>query len=354
MFLTNNSAPGNETYRQRWQTLKIMNMNRIKALVLITISFFGINCYSQPSIIFDTDFGGDADDLGALVMLNHFVNRKECNLLAVMINISEEYTVSAVDAVNTFYGNPDIPIGVRKDEKWFLEWYYSKPLAEAFEYTETFESATDATLLYRKILSESEDNSVVIVTVGTLINILNLLESKADSISPSTGKELVEMKVKEFVTMGGRYPESKNEWNFDGNMPGVTKKVIQNITVPIVFSGGELGEKIRTGKVFNKLDKNHPLYIGFMHFSAHAPWINENFRGQILDNATYDQTAVLYAIKNGVGIYWDKIENGICVPDDSGGNKWFEKEGANHSYLKLKMKPEDLANIIDSFMLGEF
>jgi len=329
-------------------------MNRIKTLVFIAISFFCMNCYSQPNIIFDTDFGGDADDLGALVMLNHYVNRKECNLLGVMINTSEEYSVSAVDAVNTFYGNPNIPIGLRKEKKWFLDWYHSKPIAEAFKHDETFESATEATLLYRILLSKSKDKSITIVTVGTLINILNLLESKADSISPLTGKELVELKVKEFVTMGGEFPEGKKEWNFDGNMHGVTKKVIQNITVPIVFSGSELGSKIRTGKVFNKLDKNQPLYVGYMHFSAHAPWVKEKFRGQILDNATYDQTAVLYAVKNEVGIYWDKIENGICVPDDVGGNKWLEKEGANHSYLKLKIKAEDLANIIDSIMIGAF
>ena len=59
---------------------------------------------AQPKIIFDTDFGGDADDLGALVMLHHFMNRGECDLLAVMCWNVEPSAVSAIDAVNRFTG----------------------------------------------------------------------------------------------------------------------------------------------------------------------------------------------------------------------------------------------------------
>lgn len=192
------------------------------------------------------------------------------------------------------------------------------------------------------------------MTVGPLKNIDNLLNSKPDKISPLTGKELFELKVKEVVIMGGQFPQGKKEWNFDGNMPGVTKRVIENIAVPIVFSGYELGGEIHTAKVFNKLDQNHPLYVGYMHFSSHAPWVKENFKGKILENATYDQTAVLYAVRNGVGNYWDKIGNGINVPDEVGGNKWLEKKDSNHTYLKLKMPKEHLAKLIDSIMLGDF
>jgi hypothetical protein len=36
--------------------------------------------FSQVKIIFDTDHGGDADDLGALVMLHNLHNRGECEL----------------------------------------------------------------------------------------------------------------------------------------------------------------------------------------------------------------------------------------------------------------------------------
>ncbi len=322
--------------------------------VSMVIFFYSINTFSQPNLILDTDFGGDADDLGALVMLNHFSNRGECNILAVMTWTTEEYAVPAIDAVNTFYGNAAIPIGVRKTGKYHEKWNYSKPIADVFDHDETYESAAEPTSLYRQILSESDDSSVVIVTVGPLKNIENLLESEGDSIFPLSGKELVELKVKEFVMMGGKFPQGENEWNFDGNMPGVTRRVIENISVPIVFSGYELGSEIHTAEVFNDLNKTHPLYIGFMHFSANAPWMKDNYKGRILDNATYDQTAVLYAVRNGIGAYWDICEKGVCIPDDTGGNKWVKDKNANHSYLILKMQNDTLAKKIEAFMLGEF
>jgi hypothetical protein len=160
--------------------------------------------------------------------------------------------------------------------------------------------------------------------------------------------------VKEFVIMGGQYPEGKKEWNFDGNMPGITRYVIQNIDVPITFSGFELGVNIKTGEVFNQIDKNTPLYVGFKYFSEHAAWMKQHYKGQILNNSTYDQTAVLYAVRNGLGIYWDRSENGVCLPDEVGGNKWQENRDGKHSFLKLKMSNNEMAQLIESLMLGNF
>ncbi len=312
-----------------------------------------LNLYSQKKIIFDTDFGGDADDLGALAMLHHFVDKGECNLLGVVCWSTEKYAVSAIDAVNRFYKHPNIPIGTRKDSIVYTDWNYSKPIANRFPNKINQENAPDAVLLYRKLLSESADKSIIIIAVGPLKNIENLLKSKSDSISSLNGKELIERKVKEFVIMGGKYPEGVSEWNFNGGMPGVTKYVISNLSVPITFSGYEIGLIIKTGEVFNNLNHNTPLYVGFMHFSENAWWVKKNFNGKILDNATYDQTAVLYAIRNGLGIYWDK-EFGVCIPDEKGGNKWLKADTSNQSYLKLKMDKEELAKIIESMMLGEF
>lgn len=310
--------------------------------------------YSQVNIIFDTDFGGDADDLGALVMLHHFMDRKECEVLGIMSWSTEEYVIPAIDAVNRYCGHPHIPLGVRKDSTHINNANYSRPIAERFPHVQSFESVPDATGLYRQILAESEDQSLVIVTVGPLKNIQNLLESGADAYSPLNGIELVEEKVKEFVMMGGRFPEGPWEWNFSGNMPGVTRAVLDQLTVPTTFTGFELGVKIKTGEVFNQIDPNTPLYVGFAYFSEHAPWMKGAYKGKILDNSTFDQTAVLYAVRGGVGSYWDRIEGGYCLADDQGGNTWIEKKESNHSYLKLRMDPEEMATLIESIMLDQF
>jgi inosine-uridine nucleoside N-ribohydrolase len=329
-------------------------MKKYLLLLLATFLLTATNSCAQVKIILDTDFGGDVDDLGALVMLNNFVDKGECNLLAVMCWSTEQYSVSAVDAVNRYYKHPDIPIGTRKDSTHYDSWNYSKTIADKFPHKLSYKEAEDATFLYRKLLAASDDKSIVIVTVGPLMNIQNLIKSGADAISNLNGKELIAKKVKEFVIMGGQFPEGKQEWNFNGNMPGVTQFVLQNITVPITFSGFEVGVVIKTGEVFNQINANTPLYAGFMHFSQNAPWVKENFKGKILDNATYDQTAVLYAVREGLGTYWDKIEDGYCLPDETGGNKWVTGSPTNQSYLKLKMDPEEIALLIESIMLNKF
>ena len=339
-------------------TMRTLIIGRSISIIILLVIIVSITSCSKSvppvKLIFDTDFGGDADDLGALAMLNHFHNKKEVELQAVMCWSLEKYSVSAVDAVNTYYGNPDIPIGLRQGDSNTTPWNHSKVIADNLEHDITFENAPDATDLYRKLLSQNDDKSLTIVTVGPLMNIKKLIDSQPDEYSALNGLELIEAKVKEFVIMGGNFPKSENEWNFDGRMPGVTKYVLEHINVPVTFLGAELGSVLRTGDVFNDLPKNSPLYLGFFHFSKYAPWMKHQFKGEIYNNATFDQTAVLYAIRNGVGKYWHRVNNGICVADSLGGNVWMPKENSNHSYLVLDAPIDEMENKLESFMLGDF
>jgi inosine-uridine nucleoside N-ribohydrolase len=329
-----------------------------KFVFLCVMALFICGCSSverKPSvkIIFDTDIGGDADDLGALAMLHNFKDKGECELLAVMSWANDEHAVSAIDAINRYYKHPDIPIGARKDNIYNDEKKYNYAIANHFEYKLTYKDVPNTTALYRKILSKQKDGDIVLVTVGPLLNIKRLIESKPDSVSNLNGKELLSRKIKLVVVMGGHFPEGKNEWNFSGNMPGVTKFVLENIDVPIVFSGFEIGRAIQTGEVFNNIDKNTPLYVGFLHFCQNAQWM-QPYQGRIVDNSTFDQTAVLYAVRGGVGTYWDMVDNGFCEAQDNGDNRWVEGKKTNHSYLKLKEDPETMAHLIESIMLGNF
>ncbi len=309
---------------------------------------------SQPKIIFDTDIGGDADDLGAIAMLHNYVSRGDCELLAVMCWSDNKYAVPAIDAINRFYLHPNIPIGVRKDGTSTSETNYNQAIANNFEYKLTYNDVPETVDLYRKILSSAADTSITIITVGPLKNIQRLLQSKADKYSPLNGSDLISKKVKEFVIMGGKFPKGNDEWNFNGNMPGVTKYVLNNLKVPVVFSGFELGVQIKTGAIFNEIDPETPLYKGFMYFSEHAPWIKDQFKGKILNNSTFDQTAVLYAVNGGTDVLWEKVTGGYCEADDKGGNRWVKRENSNHSYLKLIEKPKFMEILIEAIMLNRF
>lgn len=308
----------------------------------------------ELKLIFDTDFGGDADDLGALAMLNHFQNKGEIELKAVMCWNLEKYAPSAIDAVNTYYGNPHIPIGRRQGAFHLTDWNHSKVIADQLSHTTTLENVPDATMLYRKILSESTDKSITLITVGPLMNIKLLMDSEPDHYSKLNGMDLMHLKIKELVVMGGNFPESEYEWNFDGNMNGVTKYVLEGVELPITYLGAEIGAAIKTGAIFNELPKDSPLYLGFFHFSKHAPWMNHLFKGQIIDNATFDQTAVLYAVRNGIGSYWHRSTPGVCLADSIGGNSWSPQEDSKHNYLILDKPIIEMEQELEAFMLGDF
>jgi inosine-uridine nucleoside N-ribohydrolase len=204
----------------------------MRNLIVLTFSLFAVfTGTAQVKIIFDTDFGGDADDLGALAMLHNLHNNGECELLGIASWSTGQYVIPAMDAVNRFYGNPEIPMGIRSKNSHFQDWNYNKPIADILPYQLSNNDVPPALDLYRKILSEQKDKSVTVVTVGPLKNIMDLIQSEPDKYSDLNGKELIEKKVKEFVVMGGHFPQGENEWNFNGDMPGVTQFVLENFTV---------------------------------------------------------------------------------------------------------------------------
>ncbi|MEL6531121.1 MAG: nucleoside hydrolase [Pseudomonadota bacterium] len=293
-----------------------------------------------PQIIFDTDFGGDADDLGAIAMLHHYADRDMLDLRAIISWSHEEYAMPALAAVNRYYGRPRLPLAVRKSEIWRTEWNYTKPIADRFPHDrQALQDVLWAVPLYRQILAEASAHEITIVTVGPLANIRDLLESGPDENSPLSGKALVDEKVRCLVVMGGQFPDGRTasgaEWNFDGNMPGVTQAVLENIDRPIIFSGYEVGEALKVGKELNDHPKTTPLYEGYLHFSEYAPWIKDQFRGEILDNSSFDQTAVMFAALPDSDRFWSLSPRGKLRADTGGMATWEPDPDGNHRYLIL-------------------
>ncbi len=67
---------------------------------------------SPPGIILDTDFRSDVDDVGTLALLNALADNGECALLGVMASQTGPWVVGAINAVNTWYGRGEVPIGL--------------------------------------------------------------------------------------------------------------------------------------------------------------------------------------------------------------------------------------------------
>ncbi len=327
------------------------NGSRFTAIGLIVglVGVFPAGCRSTESlsrrqavpIIFDTDIGTDVDDAGALAILHVLANRGEAEILATMSANPNRWCAPAIDVINTYYGRPDLPIGVSKTGPSPEEWYHDSVPNFPHDLT-TSGDAPDAVTLYRKILAAQPDNSVTIVVVGWLTNMAELLNSKPDEYSPLPGRELVHAKVKELVSMGGRWPNSpKDEGEYNFTMDGAAAhKVIRDWPGKIMFTG--LGKDVMTGTRFvPQGPKENPVPAFYRNFFAAY---------KVSERSSWDLIAILYAVR-GFSDCFTAVSDGKCVSQENGNNQWIPGSPSNHAYLVYQMPPTDLATLLEDLLL---
>ncbi|CAA9504621.1 MAG: Inosine-uridine preferring nucleoside hydrolase, partial [uncultured Segetibacter sp.] len=268
----------------------------IKYLFLSFFVFSSVIMQAQTKkplpVIFDTDMGPDYDDVGAIALLHALSDMGKAQILATMASTKYEGVAAVLNIFNTYFKESSIPIGVPKGNALTLKdsQHWTDMLIKKYPHTiKTNDEVPDAVELYRKILAKQPDNSVTIITVGFLTNISNLLQSKSDNYSTLSGKELVKRKVKNLVSMAGKFPAGK-EFNIEKDA-AAAKYVYENWEKPVLFSGFEIGEKIKTGLplVKNKAIKNSPVKDVFAHC---LPMAKEDNLGRM----SWDETAVLVGI----------------------------------------------------------
>ena len=200
-------------------------------LCLVTMVLSGCRTQSvvQPTVmttnenpiqlILDSDFGSSTDDLFAIMMLHHYIDQGKVDLLGVVVDREGEKNAQLVDIFNTYYGHPDIPIGLErngvKNPRCFIPYNgivdlkneQGKPLfARSYENCDFPEGYK----LYRKLLSKAQDKSVVVVAIGFVTTLSELFQSEADEYSPLNGLDLFEQKVKTVYIQSGRFESGDN------------------------------------------------------------------------------------------------------------------------------------------------
>ena len=68
-------------------------------------------------VIFDTDINSDNDDVAAAAILHALADVGQVEILAMGVVSRHPYSPACLDAINTYYGRGDIPIGVYKGSK---------------------------------------------------------------------------------------------------------------------------------------------------------------------------------------------------------------------------------------------
>jgi hypothetical protein len=269
-------------------------------LVLVAACCVGVMAAAaeRPRIIFDTDITGDCDDVLALAMCHTLADRGACELLAVTVSKDNPRTAAFVDAVDTFYGRPDLPVGVTRNPQAQRRESKYLSIVESGGYPHTIGSnadALEAVDLLRRSLAVQPDGGVTIVSVGTATNLADLLRSPADRHSPLAGRDLVHAKVALLAIMAGSFadrPEGK---------PHLEANVINHVaamqcvadewpdTVPVHWSGYEIGMALPYPRTSIARDYSYvPHHIVREAYLAHS--------GPEHDRPCWDQSSVLEAV----------------------------------------------------------
>jgi inosine-uridine nucleoside N-ribohydrolase len=300
---------------------------------------------SEPvGLIFDTDICGDVDDVLALAMIHSLESRGECRLLAVTVSVDHEQAAPFVDAVNTFYGRGEIPIGV-VGEGGVVEQGKYLVLADQkdngrLRYPHKLTSGASApksTEVLRKALASQPDGSVVIVQVGFSTNLAKLLDTPADDISPLPGEELVRRKVRLLSLMAGAFEpingKAKHlEYNIVRDVPSA-RALAERWPSPMVFSGFEIGIAVPYPSVSIERDyryvTHHPVAEAYVLYNPPPH-----------NRPTWDLTSVLYAIRPDRG-YFEVSAPGKVTIDSDGSTQFTPSTGGAHRYLILKPERRD-------------
>ena len=165
-------------------------------------------------MILDSDFGSSTDDLFALMMLNHYMDDGLVDLKGIVVDREGEKNAALVDIFNTYYGHPEVPIGLErngvKNPRCFIPYNGICDLKDEqgqplFRRSVDTSKCPEGYKLYRQLLSQADDKSIVVVAIGFATTLAQLFESEADEYSPLSGVELFGKKVKSVYIQSGRF-----------------------------------------------------------------------------------------------------------------------------------------------------
>lgn len=293
-------------------------------------------------LIFDTDIGNDVDDVLALGVIHALESRGECHLLAVTITKDHPHAAEFTDAVNTFYGRGQVPIGVCRSgvtpQKGRFIGLATQRDGESLRYPHDLtdgSTAPDAVDVLREALAAAEDGTVAIAQVGFSTNLAKLLESSADELCPLSGRELVRKKVRVLSIMAGAFqkipgrdgtPSDHKEYNIVKDIASA-QTLATRWPTPVVWSGYEIGLSVPYPHESIEQDyayvEHHPLAEAYRLYNPPPH-----------DRPTWDLTSVLYAVRPHRD-YFGLSDRGTVTVADDGLTTFAAAADGPHRYLTL-------------------
>ena len=324
------------------------------ACLVGALALVGAALAKEPvKVIFDTDMLTDYDDAGALACLHALADAGECEILATVSCTRGNASVATCEAVNAWYGRPDIPVGCTReigfvghgdqaaDGNGHAKFRMVRDKYAKWVKHPDSASAPDALDVYRKVLSAQPDKSVVICSVGFLSNMRRLVEADRD---------LVARKVKQWVAMACKYPKGSE---YNSMMDWESSKIaLEKWPTPIVFSDFDYGRWVFAGRRLVESDDpklDGPVRDVFKMTLPPRAQCNEKTYDRPEGHPSWDETAVVFAVR-GYGEVFGAERGTYRMVGTKGDNEWTPDANGPHVRLTEKMPKREVGQLIDGLM----
>lgn len=318
-----------------------------RLLALLTATFLTGTIEAAPvKVIFDTDMANDCDDAGALAVLHALADLGEAEILAIVTNRKDPSNASAAaaDAINTWYGRGDIPIGTDKDgatgsAKKGSPSAYCAALRDEFPHDAKPDDAMpDALAIYRAALAREADGTVVICSVGALSNLEDLLRAEPD---------LVKAKVKMLYVMGGGFPRTARPETNIRLDPASAVTVTNEWPTPIVWQGYEIGAAMTNGPELLATPRENPVR------RAYELRLHHGEPSLKIGKPNHDLATVLLAVRGPQEDFWNVTDGGRVVFDSDGHCEWKTDQRRAHRYVRIKGNPAAISSVLGELLARE-
>jgi hypothetical protein len=284
-----------------------------------------------PAVIFDTDMGSDCDDAGALAVLHALADAGELRILGVIFSSGKNrYGIGACDAINTYYGRGDLPLGQYQGrDVGDPRNSYTKQIAtdtKRFGH-DTVDRAPDLVAAYCSMLEPQPDRSVTICTVGHPHGLVHLLRDPR-------GQRLVRSKVRRWVAMG------TGGWNFQQmGMSAYCQELLDQWPLPFFISPS--GKRIKTGhRLLPETPETNPVREAYRLWGTGTAITK--------GRSSWDQVAVLFVTRPELFTLQSKGRLERLADGEVVWNP--QRDKADHYLVKPRLPVDEMAGIIEELM----
>ena len=282
---------------------------------------------SGQTVVLETDFCTDVDDVAALALLCGEAKARPdaFRLGGVSCNVKSPFVAAAVKTVLSAWGMQGVPVGVTEDPL--------PPSGDRSDYLAGLAArgrgpapatACSARELYRRIFAEAPDGSVDVISIG-FFNTLD--EVLADDPA------LFHRKVRAVWAMAGGFGRcaGNREFNVVG-YEDAARRFLAAWDGPIVFVGFECGETVMTDLSGLPAEFDaHPLVEAFRHH-----------RGPAMKRSSWDPVTVDLALHGENECYELGPAGRVRVASD--GSTPFEPDPAgNARVLRFRAPDEEVS-----------